>query len=100
MNDLQTLLVTLFLGGITYWVVRYLARIFSKAATSNSASVAASSDNGNANQKKRKITPEQIEAKPERKDSDDAKVTPNEINFTIIVYFYTVTIRKLKLSGF
>ena len=74
MNDLQMLLVTLFLGGITYWVVRYLGRMFSKAA-SNSASVSASTDNGNANPKKRKITPVKIEPEPERKDSVEAKVS-------------------------
>jgi len=60
MNDLQTLIVTLFLGGITYWVVRYLARIFSKASVPSSGTTS-TSDNGNANQRKRKVTPEKTE---------------------------------------
>jgi hypothetical protein len=53
MNDLQLLIVTALLGGVTYVAVKYLGKIFNRAA----ASVAASANNG-VSQKKRKITPE------------------------------------------
>ncbi len=75
MNDLQILIVTLFLGGITYWCVRYLARIFSKASASSSATSSTSDNNGNAHQKKRKVTPEKPEhAENKEQASNESKV--------------------------
>lgn len=69
MNDLQILIVTVFLGGITYYIVKYLGRIFNKAALS----VAAASNNGIDNQKKRKVSPDNQEYAPEIKENE-AKV--------------------------
>ena len=75
MNDLQILIVTLFLGGITYWCVRYLARIFSKASASTSATPSTSDNNGNAHQKKRKVTPEKTDhAENKEQAANESKV--------------------------
>ena len=52
MNDLQLLIVTVILGGITYSIVKYLGKIFNKAAAANNNS------SNSLESKKRKITPE------------------------------------------
>ena len=70
MNDLQILIVTLFLGGVTYYIVKYFGKMFNKAAQSASA---AASNNGIANQKKRKVTPDHHVYEPEVKENE-AKV--------------------------
>ncbi len=65
MNDLQMLIVTAFLGGLTYVCVKYLGRIFNKAASSASTAASTVTANGGNQQKKRKVTPEKSEPLPQ-----------------------------------
>lgn len=76
MNDLQLLIVTVILGGITYSIVKYLGKIFNKAAAANNNS------SNSLESKKRKITPEaqgDYETAAGKDDAAEQKVGNNVI---------------------
>lgn len=93
MNDLQILIVTLFLGGVTYYIVKYFGKIFNKAALSASA---AASNNGVSNQKKRKVTPDNQEYEPEAKENE-TKVVLTLIMIEMFSIFSTTDVLSCNL---